>query len=115
MMQALANTPDQDTRVAFVPLTNPQLRTRIHNHADLADERCAMRIRAGTLDICLLKEAGLQVNPELEKAPDVTVVFDHMHLNAMLVRGDPVYRVYVPASNAFIGHYAAAAFSKLVA
>lgn len=93
------------------PMTQAQLKQRAHQHKITTAEH-AQTYQAGKLDVDLLKEAGLAVDENLTHDETVIVEFSHFSHNTNLGKEDPVYRTFAP-SGRFIGHYFAAAFSRL--
>ena len=84
----------------------------MHSHDRLRTEDQARLIRKGELDVQLLQDAGLHIDPSIGPDPTVKVAFDSICLNVNLGRGDPVFLTFAQ-SGQFLGHYFASAFKSL--
>lgn len=94
------------------PLSNHALKQRLHDHGRLCACTEASRISRGEIDVQLLRDAGLHVDKELLKNPQVKLEFDSIQLNVNQGRGDPLFRAY-DQTGQFTGHYFASAFKSL--
>lgn len=93
------------------PISQAQLMQRAHQHSITTAEQ-AQSQRQGDLDLALLKQAGIDVDGDIQNSQPVRVEFSHFAHNTTLGTNDPVYRTFDQADR-FIGHYFAAAFSRL--